>query len=722
MRQTLVGLVSLLVATGVASPVRAQSRAITSAPARLEEIVVTAERRSENLQAIPVAVTALSAAELASAGVINTAALSLAVPGLMYTQGANTATPFIRGVGTTNSAVGAEGGVAMYVDGVYLSSLNATLFELNNIERIEVLKGPQGTLFGRNATGGVVHIITRDPSFEPSVEMRVGYGNYDTVSGSLYGTTGLSDTVAVDLAAYGRNQANGWGTNLVTGADTFTRRDFGARSKLIWVPGEHTRVILAANHDRARNEDGLGYHVTPSAVGADGVTRYNGFYNTYGNPNDFSDVSQTVLSVTAQQGLSVGRVVSITAWRNVDGFELLDQDSTPLEIARVPIFQHARTFTEEVQLLSPDSAPFPWIAGIYYLDDFSAYDPLQVRGSSVAPLSERQTWAVQKSKSYSAFGQVEREIVTDTHLTLGARYTRDDRAVTGSTLGVSGSSISTLAAASQSHSWSKVTWRVAVDHRFAPDVMGYVSVDRGFRSGVYNLNAYAAAPVGPETLDAYQLGLKTELADHHLRLNAAAFYYDYQDMQIQKIMTGTTVLINAGAAVMKGLDVDFAWKPNQALSLRGGFELMSGHYTNFHDAPFFSPIAGEGGQPAGGNAQSVGDATGLDTVRTPGRTATVAADYRLAAWNGNLHFAASYSSNSGFAWDPDNRLRQPSYDVVNASAEWTAPSSGWSIQLWGRNLTGTQFCIYAAARALLDSCSPAPPRTYGVTLRARYRP
>src|SRR5262249_51032338 len=150
-------------------------------------------------------------------------------------------------------------------------------------------------------------------------------------------------------------------------------------------------------------------------------------------------------------------------------------------------------------------------------------------------------------------------------------------------------------------------WRVALDHRFASDVMGYVSADRGFRSGVYNLTAYAAAPVRPETLDAYQLGLKTELADHRLRLNAAAFYYDYQDMQVQKIVTGSPVLINAAAAVMKGLDVDFAWEPNRALSLRGGFELMSGHYTNFQDAPFFSPIMGSDGQPAGGNAPRVGD-------------------------------------------------------------------------------------------------------------------
>ena len=722
MRQRLAGLLLLVVANCAASTGRADSPATTQARTRLEEVVVTAERRPENSQAIPLAVTALSAADLSSAGVTNTTSLSLAVPGLMYMQGANTATPFIRGVGTTATSVGAEGGVSTYVDGVYVSSLNAALFELNNVERIEVLKGPQGTLFGRNATGGVVQIITRDPSFMPSFDLRAGYGNYDTVSGSLYGTTGLGDTVAVDLAAYDRNQAHGFGTDLVTGQDTFTRHDFGARSKLLWIPAEGTRIVLAADYNRARNEDGLGYHLPPSAVATDGLTRYNGFYNTYDDPNDFSDVSKTDVSMTAQQSLPLGRVVSITSWQNVDGLEQLDQDSTPLEIARASIFQHDRTFTEEVQLLAPDGASMPWIAGIYYLDDFAAYDPLASAGRSVQPLDERQTWAGQRSKSFSAFGQAVREIAPDTRVTLGARYTRDDRAIRGSTLGVSGSGISTLASASQSSSWSKVTWRLALDHRFAPDVMGYVSADRGFRSGVYNLTSYAAAPVRPETLDAYQLGLKTEFADHRVRLNAAAFYYDYEDMQVQKIVTGSTVLINAAAAVMTGLDVDFAWVPNEALSVRGAFELMSGHYTNFRDAPFFSPIVGAGGLPTGGNAQSVGDATDLDTVRTPRRTATVGAVYHVAALSGDLRFAASYSYNSGFAWDPDNRLRQPSYDVVNASGEWSAPSGAWSIALWGRNLTGTQYCAYVAARALLDSCSPAPPRTYGVTFSTRYQP
>jgi iron complex outermembrane receptor protein len=723
MRQMFVLLFLQSVAITAVLPARADPLAMTTqAPVRLEEVLVTAQRRSENSQDIPLAAIAMSAAELSEAGVTNNTSLSLAVPGFMQTQGANTATPFIRGVGSTNTSVGAEGAVSTYVDGVYVSSLNATMFEFNNVERVEVLKGPQGTLFGRNATGGVVQIITRDPASTPSLDLRVGYGNLDTTSGSFYGTAALSDTVAIDLAASGRNQANGWGTAFVNGADAFTQRDYAARSKLLWTPEEGTRIVIAASYDRTRNENGLGFHMPPGAVGPDGVTRYNGFYNTYVDPLDFSDVSQSGLSMTAQQDISVGRIVSITAWRNMDGFESIDQDATPSAIVRAGVSQHDRMITQELQLLSPDDASMPWIAGLYYLDDLAAYEPLAIEGAAAAPFDARQTWSEQKSKSYSAFGQVRPEIATNTHLTLGARYTRDDRAVSGSSLGVSGASISTLATDSQDAAWSKATWRVALDHNLSPDVMGYVSADRGFKSGAFNLTAYAAAPVRPEILDAYQVGLKTELADHRLRLNASAFYYDYRDMQVQKSVTGGVALMNAAAAIMQGVDLDFAWQPNRALSFRGGLSLMRGHYTSFPDAPFFSPKLGPDGQPIGGNVQSVGDATDLDTVRTPDQTASFDAVYRVGVFGGDLRLAASYSYNSGFAWDPDNRLRQPGFSVLNASAEWNAPSGAWSMQLWGKNLSGTEYCVFTAARALLDSCAPAPPRTFGAYFTARFHP
>jgi iron complex outermembrane recepter protein len=405
---------------------------------QLDTVVVTAQRRAEDLQSIPLTVTAATAEQLLNEGVTDTASLSLAVPGLSYTLGGNGSTPFIRGVGTTIDAVGNEASVATYVDGVYISSINASLFEFNNIDRIEVLKGPQGTLFGRNATGGVIQIITKDPSFTPSADVQVGYGNYNATNGSFYGTTGLGETVAVDLAAYGNNQADGWGTDLVTGKPTFTRHEFGFRSKWLWTPDDDTRILITTDYNQSRNEDGLGYHVVPPGVGSDGVTRFNGFYNNDDDPNDHNDVRQSGLSVKVERTLPAAQLVNIASWRDVNGYVSLDQDATPLEVVNTRYRQHDRTITEEAHLLSKDGASPAWIVGFYYFNDLAAYDPLNLLGMAAAPLDEIQIWSVQKSESYAGFGQVTQELAAGTHLTLGTRYTRDDRAATGATLGLAG--------------------------------------------------------------------------------------------------------------------------------------------------------------------------------------------------------------------------------------------------------------------------------------------
>ena len=689
--------------------------------AQLEEVIVTSQRRPENLQTVPINVTVTSGTELLNAGVTDTGSLSMAVPGLSYTQTGNSATPFIRGVGTTTASAGTESSVATYVDGVYVSSVNASLFELNNIDRVEVLMGPQGTLFGRNATGGVIQIITKDPSLTPSATINADYANYNTTSGSFYGTTGIGDRAAIDLAAYGRNQADGWGTDLTTGQPTYTRHDYGARAKLLLNPADGTRILVAMDFNRTRNEDGLGWHAVPPAVGVDGVTRYSGFYNTFGAPNDYTDVAQTGLSLTAEQDVRFARLVSITSWRNVNAAEVFDEDATPLEIVGVNSALHDKTVTEELHLLSKDGAGLPWIAGLYYFDDLSEYDPVTLDGLFAAPLDGTKIASAQKSKSYAAFGQVAPQIATGTHLTLGARYTDDRRSVTGSTMGLIGPETLALGSGSQSTSWKKLTWRIALDHQFTPDIMTYISDDRGFKSGVYNILTYSAAPVNPETLDAYQLGIKSEFYNHRLRFNAAAFYYNYKDIQIEVTGTGGLNLVNAAAAKMRGIDADFAVLPIDALTLRGGVEWMRGYYTSFNNAPLLSPNLGPGGMPVGGNSQSGGDASGFDTVRTPKATATASADYRMLVPGGSLDFVISDYYNSGFAWDPANRLRQPSYNVLNASVDWKSSKNGWGVRLWGRNLTGSQYCAFETASSLLDSCAPARPKTYGITVSAHLK-
>jgi hypothetical protein len=186
----------------------------------------------------------------------------------------------------------------------------------------------------------------------------------------------------------------------------------------------------------------------------------------------------------------------------------------------------------------------------------------------------------------------------------------------------------------------------------------------------------------------------------HLRVT------DYKNIQVQDVVTGAINLVNAAAATMKGIDVDFAFLPIDAVTVHGGFEMMSGHYMNFKNAPFYSLTLGPSGAPVGGNTQRVGNATGFDTVRTPKGTATVSVAYRVSAPRGSLSFVVSDYYNSGFSWDPDDRLRQSSFEVVSASVDWNAPKNGWSVRLGGSNLTDTQR-LHGRADASQFMCSRA---------------
>ena len=185
----------------------------------LEEIVVTANKRAENMQTVPIAISALTADEAGKIGVVNGQTLAQVIPGLQLNRQTNGSTPFLRGVGNPSTQAGTEPAVAMYVDDVYYGSSAVALSNYNSIQRIEVLKGPQGTLFGRNATGGVINVFTKDPTPEPQLDVSLGYGNYDTWSGSLYATGELTDGLSANIAAYGEEQNDGWGRYFTTGND-----------------------------------------------------------------------------------------------------------------------------------------------------------------------------------------------------------------------------------------------------------------------------------------------------------------------------------------------------------------------------------------------------------------------------------------------------------------------------------------------------------------------
>lgn len=670
----------------------------------VEDIVVTAQRREERLQDVPIAVQAISAASADAFGVNDPTSIQAVVPSLDFRTQNGGATPYIRGVGTNSVNVGNESPVAMYVDGVYQTSLAGTIFSFNNIERIEVLKGPQGTLFGRNASGGVIQIVTKDPSFDPKMDLEVGYGNYDRFAGSFYGATGLSDNIAIDLAAAGSHQDGGFGRNITIGQDVYRPREIAARSKLLVNAGESTILRLSGNYSKV-----VGRHVALSFAnggkGLDGVGN-TGFYSPRGQGPEAAGNENYGVSLKIDHDFGDVSLVSISAYQQTRGYAILDFDATPLPILNTDRKSKAEAYSQELQLLSNSGGPLQWIVGLYYLDSTDATLRSRLTGAAVAPLAFLDRVGEQHTKSIAAFGQATYNIADNTEITAGLRYTSDKRSIVGNSIRPTGPTPEIRNARRD----SKLTWRFALNHHFTSDVMAYGSVSRGFKSGLYNTVAPAQPAVLPEVLDAYEIGLKTELFGRHLRLNTSAFLYKYKNIQLDNFESGQLLIINAARATIKGVEIEFDARPFRELSLQGGLTFLDGQYDSFPGAPQYTP------RPTGGNAQTVGDASGKRTIRTPKFAASIGAVYTVPTSIGDIAFAASFAHNSGYNYSVLSNTQQSAFDVINGSIKWTPAGGRFDVKLWAKNLFSEKYYDTIIAATVGDIATPAAPRTYGITV------
>jgi iron complex outermembrane recepter protein len=733
-----VGLINLICAAtpAVADPAASAAPAQASETTTLTEVVVTANRRAENSQSVPITVEAISASSANAFGITDMQSLANAIPGLRVDRGTATALPFIRGVGSPVAQISAEPSVAIYVDDVYEPALGAALSNFSSVSSLEVEKGPQGTLFGRNATGGVIQIFTKNPTADPAVDLNLGYANYNTRSGSLYATGALAEGLAANISVYGSDQGEGWGHNLTTGDPAFQEnRFYGGRVKLLWTPTDKTTVLLALDHDDTKSSQGF-YRPQFGTVGAGFFPAPQGFYDIVDHTNPFWDVKQTGVSLKITQDVDWAKLVSISAYRSTIQEQYFDQAASPIPIVVANLIGPDRTITQEFQILSPGSSRISWIGGFFFMHDASGYDPLGLSGLAVAPLIFASSYTSQVTKSYAGFAQATWAIVTDTHLTAGLRYTTDQRELSGGyVLNVPGAGLvsGNISNSPQSASWSKPSGRISLDHEFLPDFMGYISYNRGFKSGTFNAvvtpGTTIGAPVQPETLDDYSIGEKVEFFDHRLRLNSEVFWYSYKNIQVNRIVAGGTALSNAAKATIKGLDIDAAWVPTEHLTLSAGIELLDGHYDSYPGGLYwiYSPNAALGVSNI--NPPIAPNLAGNKTIYTPPFSLTMKADYVYPTSVGNLDFAIAYNHGGGYYFDPDNGKgqlspsldRQPLLNLVDASVAWVAPNGRYDVRAWGKNITGQKYISFGFEEALLTQFGPAPPATYGVTFGVHFK-
>ena len=690
---------------------------------QLEEIVVTAQKRAQNVQDVPIAVTAFNAPQLANAGVVSTTQLNVAVPGVNIRTTVGAFQPAIRGVGTSANFV--ENPVALYIDGVYYPFQREGLRELNDIEQIAVLKGPQGTLFGRNATGGVFQITTRAPSHEVAAELGVSLDNYATLRSDAYVTGGLTETAAASLSVSYATQGRGWGDNLTTGHDTYRiHNNLSFRGKLLIEPGANTSITLIGDYQNRDEDNGPVYHAYPGTVLRLPGGNVDSVYDSRANIDSNLKLKAGGVSGQINQDLGGVRLTSITAARRASAYAQWDIDGTSTRGQENYGTNRSRMFSQELQLVSDTDNDFHWAAGLYYLYFSLAFDPFDRRFyGPLAPLPTSKAITYyrdpEKDKSFAPFAQVDFTVLPDTRLTLGARWTYEKRSFVGTTTAVRNNGTINPAVhppIDSSATVRKPSWRIALDHQFTPDVLGYISYNRGIKSGGYNIAVPTTPAYAPETLNAYEAGIKSELFDRSLRLNVAGFYYDYANLQLSKFVSGAMVLTNASAARLYGVDADFEARLSSAFRLNGGLAVMHSEYRNYQGAQFIVPTAtGIAIDP------TRTDASGKRLQLAQKFSASLTATYTKRTAVGEFTVSATESHNGDYFFEADNFARQPAYDQVNAQISWTSPSRAITAAIFGRNLLSEKVIGQAGSITTvgLISAWTYEPRVYGASLRFR---
>lgn len=678
---------------------------------QMEEIIVTAQKRTQNLQDVPIAITALSSQTLDNLGISESQDIPLAAPGLHFARQSAGAVVFLRGVGNSNAVIGNEASVAMYIDGVYSPFPNTNMMMFNNVERIEVLRGPQGTLFGRNATGGLIHVITKEPESEPFLDAQLGYANYNTRSVDVYGTVGIGEHLAADLAIAYQDQDEGFYFNSFQNEDYLPPRDLAVRSTWLFDLAESTSLKLSAFTVDSEGSQGLPRQPEPGTLGLGGQAFSGDFYTLPSTTSHFFEQESDGISGKFEHEFANFTFVSITGWKDEHQFYRYDQDSVIAEVILVDLDYFSESISQEFQFISNNDSQLQWLLGFYYLDLEMRADPvpIQLFGSPSSPIVINSK---QVTTSTAVFGEANWSFTEATALTLGLRYTKDELDFTGIT--TFGSAETSPGPWNEEASFDELTWRLGLEQQFSSyDTLAYTTFSRGYKAGVYNLlttSGVPADPVEPEILDAYELGIKSSLLDKRLRLNIAAFYYDYSDIQVAQVVSGGTINSNAAAATIYGLEIESDYSASESFSFQFGLSLLNTEYDEFSNGPTITL------NPAGGGTSGSADLSGNSLVRSPELTFNAAATYTLPTKVGDIDFTANYYYNDGFFWEVENRLAQDSYELVNAQITWISPGETYSVKLWGRNLLDEEYGIYGASAFFGDLISPAEPVTYGVTI------
>jgi iron complex outermembrane receptor protein len=742
-------------ATSPAIPNNAQTQG-QAATGSDQQIVVTARRRNELLLNVPVAVSAYSGEQLDRQGALTITDVAKTTPNvtLKVSRGTNsTLTPFIRGIGQQDPVAGFEQGVGIYIDDVYLNRPQAAVLDIYDVERIEVLRGPQGTLYGRNTIGGAVKYVTkRIPTDGPHMSMRTNIGTHGQADFIATASTPITREFLVGVAA-ARLKDNGFGKNLTTGLRNYNKDIWATRGSIEFLPSDNVSFRLTGDYIWDDSNPKGGHRFYPNLCGnvlggcgtaAGNFPVLSNVYDTQGGLNDPIQkvrAGGTALHIEADLNEWL-KFRSITAYRMDVGYTPIDFDATPRIDTDVPAIYRNHQTSQEFQLVL-DNKKLQGVAGFYYLRA-KAFDEFDVRLYTSLPGLTASTLGDVHTNTWAAFGDFTYNFSDQLAVSLGGRFTNDKRTayilaqtrLGGGQPGLGGAypfGVGTVLPPTTtnfrgSRTDKAFTPRASINFKPNADNNLYISYSQGFKGGGFDprgkaINApsqsyqdiYNFLTFKPEKVDSYEVGWKASLLDHRLQLATAVFDAEYKDVQVPGSAACTIagkpnfcgITTNAGKARMRGVEVETNARIAQNLATDGDRFSFAGSlgYLDGKYLKYITQIAGKG---------PVDVAKDRKIQNTPKWTLSGTLDYTTPAWGGHLdaNTTVSYRSFSQQFEISTPFLDQPGYALWDANIIWRSPGSRYEFGLHAKNINNKKYVVggysYLAGDPITGALTYAP--------------
>ena len=716
---------------------------------QLEEIVVTAQRRVESLQDVPITINALSGEQLSESGIEYTTDLQFHVPGFVLSPNAQFGLPFLRGVGTDQITVGLEGSVAVHSNGVYLPRLVSSITDFYDIERIEVIKGPQGTLFGRNATGGVINISPRQPEEEFGGYVDFSAGNYETirVSGAV-NVPLVQDKAILRIAALGSFD-DGYATNPYLSEDSEETDVVSFRSQLLLQVTDDLSIRLFGDYTKDESSRGQSAQLQPVFASNLGVV--------FGAPlhTDIRTQSGDALIQLDLEDYGFGAEIiwdlgsmefkSISSYREYEQTWALDFDVSELNLIFSAPSERSESILQEFQLASTNSGPLEWLVGAFLFFEEPEQDfrllfgaaPLGGTALAASGLYDRGIADVTsvETEAYAVFGQFSYNLTEQWRATLGLRYSYEQKDVnynfTLLNIPMPATAADLIANRPElgfspfgdapQNSWSAFTPKFGIEYAMSDNVLWFASATRGFKSGGFNSLLFGASTtlesVDEEFIWSYEGGVKATVMNGRLRANAAFFYYDYSDLQ-QNVLTEEAIAAGNGFANVRNVGDAEIWGMELELGLAATGNLF------FDGQLAYLNTEIERLQAADPNNPVDVDQDGNDLPKAPEFSVSLGGEYHMPLEDlGSLILRMEYSYRDRIFYTlfNDPLAAADSHNIVNGRLTLNSRDDKWSAALYVRNLLDEDYEVGGFRGGAFGNIAQfGRPRTYGINLKYNF--